>query len=431
MFFMLAISLIRIWNELTATLLSTGYALFNIEAELVAAAVIVIIFNHQLNTSTQSESRVYWLRLLFVQFLYCITSVFRVLVNIQLIANSPIVGYTIQALNFMSMHAAAWLAFIYVEVSQDSWLVGSPVKKILTAIPLIIEAIIFIFSPATNMNINFTTGYLKIGPLFEIMMLTAPAYYFAATLMAIIRRAKMSRYERDMTESIEIYPATLFVVVLIQAINWKVPLFCNAIMIADVYVYIRYSDSLVSIDPLTKILNRNGITFVLSEYLKKLNAQPIDEKADFESEEEKKNLYVIALDIDDLTEINSAYGRMDGDNVLIIVAEALKKFSEEAHDCYISRYYSDEFVLVAEIEGNDLDIFIEHVRNYIANGAITEKLPYYLRINVGYAKYERFTKLETVSGLIEEATRVLNENKEQRKFQTFWQGSNQSLGGTM
>ena len=259
------------------------------------------------------------------------------------------------------------------------------------------------------------------------MMTTAPLYYFVAAVLATIRRAKMTRYERDTTGAIGIYPAILFVVILIQALNWKIPLFCNAIMIADVYFYIKYSDSLVSIDPLTKIPNKNGLTMVLAEQLKKLNSAP-----DTKNEEEKNNdLYVFAVDVDDLNDINATYGRIDGDNVLIIVAQALKKFSEEAHECFVSRYYSDEFIIVADIPNkNELDIFVEHVRNYINNAAIVKRLPYHLRVNIGWAKYERYSKLETVSGLIEEATKNLNENKEQRKFQNFWeQSTNDSLGG--
>lgn len=293
------------------------------------------------------------------------------------------------------------------------------------------------FSPVLGARISYATGSLQIGPLFTIMMFTAPLYYFAATVMATYRRAKMSRYERDTTDNMGMYPAVLFIVICIQALNWKIPLFCNAIMIADIYVYIKYSDSLVSVDPLTKILNKNGITFVLSEFLKKLNTvenTDIITSSNVMQEDEqlnKKELYVFAVDVEDVSDINSTYGRLDGDNVLIIVAEALKKFSEEAHDCYVSRYYGDEFVLAAEIEDNsELEIFVEHVRNYIANAGITARLPYHLRVNVGYSKYERYSKLETVSGLIEEATRALNENKEARKFQNFWQNDlNGAMGG--
>ena len=198
---MLAVSLLRICNETTTSLVTTGYALFHIEAEIVAAVLIAIIFNHQLNTSTQTEARIYWLRLLVAQFVYCLTSVFRVLVNICVVTNSPMVGYTILSLNFFSMHCAAWLTFVFVEVGQNSRLSGSIVNKILSAIPLIIEGAIFMFSPVLGARISYATGSLQIGPLFTIMMFTAPLYYFAATVMATYRRAKMRRYERDTTDN--------------------------------------------------------------------------------------------------------------------------------------------------------------------------------------------------------------------------------------
>ena len=209
-------------------------------------------------------------------------------------------------------------------------------------------------------------------------------------------------------------------------------------MIADVFVYIKYADSLVSIDPLTKILNRNGITFVLADELKKLNDMNISDTIEVgnveeedEDAEKPKDLYVFAVDVDDLGSINSSYGRMDGDKVLITVAEALKSFADEAHECYIGRYHGDEFMLVAQIQdAKELDMFAEHVRNYISNAAITNRLPYHLHVNIGWAKYERFTRLETVSGLIEEAAKNLNENKEQKKFQNFWERKDLAdLGG--
>ena len=437
---MLAVSLLRIWNEAMSALVTTGYALFHIEAQLVCAIVLLIILNHQINTSTQTEARTYFVRLLFAQFIYCVTSVFRVLVNINVISNSPLVGYTILALNFISMHFAAWLAFVYVETSQNSWLLGSIKNKFITAIPVIIEAAIFIFSPISGISFSVATGSLKIGSLFMVMMFTAPLYYLAATVLAVIRRSRMTRYERDTMEAIEVYPAVLFVVICLQAINWKVPLFCYAIMIADVFIYIKYADSLVSIDPLTKILNRNGLTFVLADELKKLNdAAPLESEAvvepgfgeEDEDAEKSGELYVFAVDVDDLSAINSAYGRTDGDEVLITVAEGLKKFADEAHESYIGRYHGDEFMIIAQIKDqNELDIFLEHVRNYVSNEAITKKLPHHLHVNMGWAKYERYSKLETVSGLIEEAAKNLSDNKEQKKFQNFWERKDDgNLGG--
>ena len=203
------------------------------------------------------------------------------------------------------------------------------------------------------------------------------------------------------------YPALFFLFAAIQSLNWKMPLLCYVVMASDVFVYINYSDSLVSIDPLTKIPNRNGLIRYLTERMKK---------------EDTNNLYVFAVDIDDLDSINANYGRSEGDRALIVTANALKKFRNEAHKCYASRYYSDEFVIVSDIETEEeLELFTEHVRNYISNAAITNGLAYYLRVSIGYSHYEKYSRTETITGLIEEADKAMTENKEQRKFQNMWQ----------
>ncbi len=409
---MFYISWLRIWNETRAALLSTGYSFFYIEVNLVCAIILGIIFNNQLNASDQTEARVFWLRLLFVQFLYCLTSILRALVDIGLIPDSPVLSYLIVSANLICMHIAAWLVFVYSEVSQESWLTGSLRNKIISAIPIIIEVLIVIISPITDASVVLRGGQIFISFLHPIMMLVAPGYFLAAVVIAVIRRTRMTRYERDMSHAAAaIYPAILFIMIMFQWLEWRIPLFCGAVIVADVYVHVKYSDSLVSIDPLTKIPNRNGMIHKLSEMVHK--------RAESE-DKTMKDLYVFAIDVEGMSSINSAYGRLEGDKVLMMMAAALEKFSKEAHPCFVSRYYGDEFIIIAEIQDKDeLELFTEHVRNYISNAAMASSLSYHLHATLGMAKYEKFSKLETVSGLIEEADRVLNEQQEQRKFQSF------------
>ncbi len=54
------------------------------------------------------------------------------------------------------------------------------------------------------------------------------------------------------------------------------------------------------------------------------------------------------------------------------------------------------------------------------NAGISERLPYHLRVSIGWAKYEAFSRTETISGLIGEADRALIDWKEQQKFQSVW-----------
>ena len=194
---------------------------------------------------------------------------------------------------------------------------------------------------------------------------------------------------------------------LIQAINWKIPFMCYVLIILDSYMYINYALSLVSVDPLTKIHNRNGFFRNLSERMKK---------------GELENFYVFVVDVDDLRKINASYGRTEGDKVLFLIAAALKKFRNQEHSCYVARYQGDKFLIGADIQNNEeLELFEEHIKNYVANLSVSENLKYHLKVNIGRSKYEKFSNTETISGLISEADRNLYANKEQRIFSSMWQ----------
>ena len=207
-----------------------------------------------------------------------------------------------------------------------------------------------------------------------------------------------------------VYPVFFIIGGGLQLLNWRLSIMCYTIIIADILVYINYADSLVSVDPLTQIPNRNGLTRSLSERLAKGNSE---------------KLYVFAVDIDDLSSVNYHYGHSEGDRALIIAAEALKKFRKEEHSCYAARYYGDEFILFADINNDEeLELFTEHIRNYIRNAATKSGLKYSLRVNIGWSKYEQYSRTETISGLIGEAYRSLNENKEQKRFNTMWTENN-------
>lgn len=394
----------RLWNEGAAVFSNSGYALFNIEAQIVCIAVLVILFVRQQNSSGQTESQLIWSRMLFIQILYCLSGIFRVLADIDLIPKSGMSQYITAALNFGLFGCLCWLTFIYTEASRKSELVSSLSRKILAALPFIFNVsclvLLGLFMDVTGHDVTSET-------LFFLMAAINLSYPAAALVLSVFRQNTMSRYERESISVMSIYPAFLLVCAPLQALNWRIPFLCYAIIISDIFVYINHADSLVSVDPLTKIPNRNGLIHTLSGRLG--------------TEGASEGLYVFAVDIDDLGDINGTYGRAEGDRALIITANALQKFQTEEHECYISRYYGDEFIITADIQsGEELDLFTEHIRNYISNAVTSEGLAYHIRVSIGYSHYEQYSRTETISGLIEEAERMLAENKEQRKFQAIW-----------
>ena len=399
-----------IWNETAAVFTNSGYAIFKIEAHAVCAAVLVILLYRQQNSSDQTEVRVTWSRLLFVQILYCIAGVIRVLVDISIIPKNYATRYTAAALSFGLFGAMCWLVFEYMELYQNPEGMKKKSRRIAAALPFVFNIVMLVtagFFP--GLFADFSGRTYSRGVLYPVMMLINFLYPAAAVALSVKRRSRMTRYERDTVPAMATYPAFFMVCGPLQDLNWRMPFLCYMIVISDIFVYIAYSDSLVSVDPLTKIPNRNALIQHLSERLGK---------------PEPELIYVFAADVEDLSSVNSFYGRQEGDRALMLVAEALRKFRENEYECCAARYYGDEFIIAADIHNTEeLELFTERMRNYISNTAMSHKLAYHIRVNIGWSKYKPYSRTETISGLIEEADRAMSENKEQKNFQAMWKNA--------
>ena len=405
----LASALSQVWRETSAAFAGTGYALFTIEANIVCIIILAVLFNRQQNSSDQTDTSIIWSRLLFVQILYCFSSILREFADVGIIPHENFSQYVITALNFALFGAMCWLVFIYMEYVQNSGFLDSLEHRIFAALPFAIHIIMLLVSLFEPYFIDLTGNRMKPGIFFPAMLAVNLIYPLTSAAVTLLRRSRMSRYERETSPAMALYPVLFALFTPLQALNWRVPLICYVIVISDLLVYVSHADSLVLIDPLTKIPNKNGLMRTLSERL---------------SKGDPTNFHVFAVDVDDMSGINSSHGRLEGDRALILIANALKKFQKEAHECYISRYYGDEFILTADIaDEEERELFMEHIRNYVINAAAVNRLSYYPRISVGWAKYEQFSRTESISGLIEEADRVLLENRERRKFSNMWHGT--------
>ena len=402
----LASSLAKLWTDTLNAFNGSGYALFSIEAHLFCAVVLVLLFMRQQNSSGQEE-RLIWLRLLFLQVLYCLARIFRVLADVDIIPRTLTAQYMAAALTFGLFGCICWQMFIYTETCQGSRLVSTLWRRTLSVLPFAFNAAMLIASPFTGWYIDLSGGEVSLGVLCPLMFLVDMSYSVVALALCIMRRRKMTRYERDTAPFMAVYPAFLMICGPLQLMAGKMPFMCYVMAVADVLVYTGYADSLVSVDPLTKIPNRNAFTRILAERLGRENPGTV---------------HVFAVDVEDLASVNSSHGRQEGDKVLVTVAGALRKFRTEEHRCYACRYQGDEFMITADIKDTEeRELFAEHIRNYVSNAAVSQGLRYHVRVNIGWSKYEPYSRTETISGLIEEAERSMSESREQRNFREMWQ----------
>ncbi len=93
-------------------------------------------------------------------------------------------------------------------------------------------------------------------------------------------------------------------------------------------------------DVLTQLPNRSAATEHIRDRLASSTA-------------EHRRLALLLVDVDRFKHVNDAYGHLAGDAFLLGVARRLRE-NARAHDC-VARYSGDEFVVVADFEGDDAD----------------------------------------------------------------------------
>jgi len=145
--------------------------------------------------------------------------------------------------------------------------------------------------------------------------------------------------------------------------------FCVGATLGLVIVFLEIQKEMISLDPLTRLNNRNQASIYLSTR--------------FKQDIPGKRLYQFAMDLDKFKCINDTYGHMEGDNALMIVSTVLKQVcGPRGH--FISRYGGDEFTVFANLPDDaSADELRQAIEDRLAKKSIA--LPYALTMSIGYA----------------------------------------------
>ncbi|MBI5410345.1 MAG: GGDEF domain-containing protein [Nitrospirae bacterium] len=132
--------------------------------------------------------------------------------------------------------------------------------------------------------------------------------------------------------------------------------------------------SLSLTDELTGIYNRRGV-MTLAEHLLKL------------ADRQKKGLFILYADLDNLKKVNDTFGHKEGDLALIETANLLKQNYRDSD--IIGRIGGDEFVVIPVGTSSDnVDIITERFYKILAALNTAEDREYDLSISIGIAYYD-------------------------------------------
>ncbi|MEW6570355.1 MAG: GGDEF domain-containing response regulator [Nitrospirota bacterium] len=158
--------------------------------------------------------------------------------------------------------------------------------------------------------------------------------------------------------------------------------------------------SLLHKDELTDLYNRRGF-FTLVEYLLKM------------AKRQKKCLFMLYADLDNLKYINDTWGHQEGDRALIAVAQILTKNFRESD--IIARIGGDEFVVIpVGTAGDHVDSIFDRLYKAVEDYNSMNKRDYHISISAGMAFYDPENP-SSIDELLAEGDKSMYEWKRRRK----------------
>jgi diguanylate cyclase (GGDEF)-like protein len=149
-------------------------------------------------------------------------------------------------------------------------------------------------------------------------------------------------------------------------------------------------------DPLTKLLNQQAFISLARGELERARRT-------------QSPLSLIALDIDNFKEINEKYGREIGDDVLVVISQAIREKSRPYDN--VGRHEDDMFLIpLPGVVGQDAEKIAQRILKGILNTdiALLDGTVLNVNISIGVVSSMRITVNMEVDLLIEKAKELLS-----------------------
>ncbi|RQD66743.1 MAG: GGDEF domain-containing protein [Tindallia sp. MSAO_Bac2] len=230
-------------------------------------------------------------------------------------------------------------------------------------------AVIFYFSPSTTFVIYTITA--------AIFMYLLPRYQPVATEMT---------YVQDIV-------ANNIIAWMASVLNYRryIKIFENQLTIRETNERLEY---LSTTDVLTKVYNRRKLETIL----KNTHEKSLNQEAHYS---------LIILDIDHFKQINDSYGHAKGDEILVEMAELIRKNTRKQDQ--IGRWGGEEFLIICpDTRAEDAYHVAEKIRKLVQNNSFG--LPDEITISLGVASYKTG---DHIQDLMKRADRSMYNAKEQ------------------
>ncbi len=335
-------------------------AMFYISSNIICLLVFIYVYIVAKRGLTDHAAGKYFNDILLSHMAYFLLDALWALFAYKILDNQ-VIFLIIRIFKHFIITLAAYYWFEYISIKMKSDLINTKKRKIIIYAILCVSFILDIVLCYLDRN----TKHYEIGNSFYTNIFSIG--FMIATLINGYYAVKNNKNDVKKTNLSYCRYIVLFIVIGILQIIWpNLPIMCIMTVFMVISMYSKRLKSLISIDPLTKLNNRN----MLEQYIKRLNS------------ETKERSYVLMLDLDSFKHINDTFGHLEGDKVLMNVANILACNVNERNDAFLARYGGDEFIIIFnDIRQDELLEFIDNVNKELSRG----DFEYNVSISCGYA----------------------------------------------
>lgn len=369
-----------------------------IEVSVVGIALLVLILLNQRKSVGSSSQQRQFNRMIYASIAILIIDAACWVIDGTTFRGARAMNFAIETMYYFFNIFMPFLWAVYSEtaVTSDVKLVRR--RKHLLMVPIAAYVVL--------LALNFSNGFIFVidsqniyhrGEGLIITFLLAYGYLLYASVRALAKAATFhyrGEGKQYLAMAYFLIPPTIGGI--IQTLYFGMNCIWIGTVIGAVLVYIDMLNRQISTEPLTGLNNRRELLKFLSK----------------ETRESARNnvLALIMLDIDRFKEVNDTYGHFRGDELLVSVAEVLKKSCKNT-SAFLARIGGDEFCIVYPADSvEEVEWLIAKVGNNISawNASHNELIP--LSLSIGYSLWQPETD-DCIDSLYKRADQSMYEAK--------------------
>ena len=225
--------------------LPNTYVFWNISFEVFCMISTVLLLYKQFTVFNKEDSEKALTVVLVLQLLYITSFIPRVLVDVGIWPKTQFSVYAVTMINILLFMYCCYRVFIFLELYQKTPGFKLWKNKIFYAVPILFNMLGLLSSPITGIFLSVTAdATVSSGSLWRLMVVIDCFYPAAALVSFVFRNRKNLKAAGDLGVTV-MFPFFYAVFGPLSALQWRIPILPFGLMLAELFVYVHYTDLLM------------------------------------------------------------------------------------------------------------------------------------------------------------------------------------------